>query len=272
MLSEKIGFVGAGQMAHALARGLVQAQLVPPAHFCFFDPVPDTARQFADQLAGAELAVGNAEVVGAADVVILAVKPQSLPAVMQQLSATPKEGKLFISILAGTSLQTLCQGLGTNRVIRVMPNTPCLVGCGASGYALGPDATAADGELVGRMFSAVGVAFQLEEASLDAVTGLSGSGPAYVYGIIEALSDGAVCVGLSRETATALAAQTVLGAAQMVLTTGEHPGVLKDRVTSPGGTTAAGLQVLERRAIRSALIDAVQAATQRSRELGRPSE
>ena len=149
-----------------------------------------------------------------------------------------------------------------------MPNTPCLVGKGASAFARGAGATAADGERVKQLLSAVGLAFELDEKLLDAVTGLSGSGPAFVYVMIEALSDGGVRTGLPRTIATQLAAQTVLGAAQMVLG-GEHPAVLKDRVASPGGTTIAGLQVLEDRGLRAALIAAVEAATERSKELGR---
>jgi pyrroline-5-carboxylate reductase len=149
-----------------------------------------------------------------------------------------------------------------------MPNTPCLVGASASGYSPGPTATEEDVALVDRLLNAVGRAFRLPESFLDAVTGLSSSGPAFVYVMIEALSDGGVRVGLPREVSTALAAQTVLGAAKMVLETGLHPGVLKDMVTSPGGTTIAGLHALERGRVRAALMDAVEAATRRSVELG----
>ena len=258
-------------MARALARGLVQSDLVPADRLLAFDPVSPAGQQFAEDVEGAQLAASNSALVAAADVVVLAVKPQSLPAVMLELAAAPKDDKLFISIVAGTRLSALCDGLDTSRVVRVMPNTPCLVGAGAAGYALGPGASTRDGELVGRLLEAVGVAFLLDEKLLDAVTGLSGSGPAYVYSIIEALSDGGVLMGLPREIAATLAAQTVLGAAQMVMASAEHPGVLKDRVASPAGTTIAGLQVLERKGIRSAMIDAVQAATERSRELGRSS-
>ncbi len=166
------------------------------------------------------------------------------------------------------SLATLCDRLSSERVVRVMPNTPCLLGVGASGYALGRGATPEDGALVGNLLRSVGVAFEVDESLLDGVTGLSGSGPAYVYTMIEALSDGGVRVGLPRATATSLAAQTVMGAAKMVLENPEHTGVLRDRVTSPGGTTIAGLQVLEQHGLRAALIDAVVAATERARQLG----
>ena len=157
------------------------------------------------------------------------------------------------------------------RLVRVMPNTPCLVGQGACGFCLGEKATDDDGRLVEQLLQSVGLAYQVEEKLLDAVTGLSGSGPAFVYTIIEALSDGGVRMGLPRQVATALAAQTVRGAAEMVLATGEHTGALKDRVTSPGGTTIAGIQALESGGLRAALMAAVEAATRRSTELGRGS-
>ncbi len=160
-------------------------------------------------------------------------------------------------------------GLGEAvRLVRVMPNTPCLIGEGACGYCLGDRATPEDGELVGKLLEAVGTAWQVEEKMLDAVTGLSGSGPAFVYVIIEALSDAGVRVGLPRHIAASLAAETIRGAVDMVLSTGEHPAVLKDRVASPGGTTIAGLQVMEEGALRATLIAAVEAATERSIELG----
>jgi pyrroline-5-carboxylate reductase len=166
-------------------------------------------------------------------------------------------------------LKLLIASLGSQaRLARVMPNTPCLVGAGASAYALGGAATAADGQLVARLLSTVGIAVELDESLLDAVTGLSGSGPAYVYQVIEALSDGGVLMGLPRDVATRLASQTVLGAAQMVMHTGEPPAVLKDAVASPGGTTIAGLHALESGGLRAALMNAVRAATLRSRELG----
>ena len=233
-----------------------------------FDPGEAAAQQFATEIADSRLVTSNAMVVRASHVVFVAVKPQSLPSVMQEVGGELNEDQLLVSIAAGVSLARLTAGFRTPRVVRVMPNTPCLVGRGASGYALGPGATAADGELVGSLLRAVGSAFAVEERLLDAVTGLSGSGPAFVYTMIEALSDGGVRMGLPRAVATALAAQTVQGAAEMVLTTGEHPAVLKDRVASPGGTTIAGLQALENHGLRAALMAAVEAATRRSVELG----
>ena len=176
---------------------------------------------------------------------------------------------MIISIAAGLPLAKLEGHLpGGARVIRVMPNTPALVGASATAYALGKAATAADGELAQQLFSSVGVAYQMRESLLDAVTGLSGSGPAYVYLVIEALSDGGVACGLPREVATRLAAQTVLGGAKMVLETGLHPGALKDMVTSPGGTTIEGLHELEKGGLRASLINAVRAAAEKSKRLG----
>ena len=211
----------------------------------------------------------NRQVAEAADILLLAVKPQQVAAVAEQLGGRLDSSKLLVSIAAGVRLRKLAELLQTERLVRVMPNTPCLVGCGASGYSLGSGATAADAELVRQLLESVGKAFLLsDEKLLDAVTGLSGSGPAFIYIIIEALSDGGVRMGLARDVASALAAQTVRGAAEMVLRTGEHPAALKDRVTSPGGTTIAGLQALDVGGIRASLMAAVEAATRRSAELG----
>jgi pyrroline-5-carboxylate reductase len=256
-------------MARALAKGFVNSGLVKAEQVVAADPVPAAAQQFVDEVAGASLAIGNAAVVSQASVIFLAVKPQSMPTVFTGLAGKTPPGKLFVSIAAGITLGKLTDGLKSDRVIRVMPNTPALVGEGASAYALGPGATAEDGQLVGQLLGAVGKAYVVDEKLLDAVTGLSGSGPAFVYVMIEALSDGGVRMGLPRDVAAALAAQTVKGAAAMVLETGEHTSVLKDRVASPGGTTIAGLQALEDRGLRGTLIAAVEAATRRSQELGK---
>ena len=258
-------------MARALATGFARADLTDGANIGVFDPIAQASEQFINAVSGAVVESSNRAVVDGADVIFLAIKPQSFSAVAKQLAGAPTEGKLFISILAGLPLQTLCGALGTDRVVRVMPNTPCLIGRGASGYAMGSGVTDEDGQLVEQLLSCVGVALRLDEPHLDAVTGLSGSGPAYVFTMIEALSDGGVRMGLPRAAATTLAAHTVLGAAQMVSEMDVHPAVLRDRVTSPGGTTIAGLQVLEQQGLRAALLDAVQAATERSRELGRSS-
>lgn len=267
MLNHTVGFIGSGQMARALAKGFVHAGLLHAERIVAFDPVAAALDQFRADCPGARKATSNIEVAQQADVLFLAVKPQSMSGVIQEL-AGKVNGKLIVSIAAGIPIARLAD-LKTDRLVRVMPNTPCLVGQGASAYCLSPGAAAADGELVGKLLSAVGVAFQVEEKHLDAVTGLSGSGPAFVYLVIEALADGGVRMGLPREVAAALAAQTVRGAAEMVLTQHEHPAVLKDRVASPGGTTIAGLAALEERGLRGALIAAVEAATRRSAELGK---
>jgi pyrroline-5-carboxylate reductase len=267
MLSESVGFIGAGQMATALGQGLVKAGLVSAGQLLASDPVPEARERFA-RTTGGRATADNGEVAAAADIVFLAVKPQQMGTVLSQLRGKLGAEKLVVSIAAGVRLAVLAEGLGQEvRVARVMPNTPCLVGKGACAYCLGDRATARDGELVRQMLGAVGLVYPVEEKLMDAVTGLSGSGPAFVYVMIEALADGGVRMGLPRQIAMGLAAQTLLGAAEMVLTTGDHPGVLKDRVASPGGTTIAGLQALEAGGLRAALIAAVEAATRRSIEL-----
>jgi pyrroline-5-carboxylate reductase len=268
MLSQRIGLIGAGQMATALGQGFVRAGLVPAENLLASDPVAEARRRFA-QATGGRTTDKNVEAAQQADVLLLAVKPQQMGRVTAELKGKIGDQQLVVSIAAGVRLATLADGLGRGvRLVRVMPNTPCLVSRGACGYCLGEMATSEDGRLVKQLLEAVGLAVEVDEKLLDAVTGLSGSGPAFVYVMIEALSDGGVRMGLPRVIATALAAQTVLGSAEMVLASGEHPGVLKDRVTSPGGTTIAGLQALEEGGLRAALMAAVEAATRRSMELG----
>jgi pyrroline-5-carboxylate reductase len=234
----------------------------------YFDPVERARREFGQAVGGAACCRSNQEVAEEADVIFLAVKPQNMAAVYADVGGWVQK-KLIVSIAAGIPLARLTEGLKTERVVRVMPNTPALVGQGAAGYALAKGATESDGELVKQLLSAVGRAYRVDEKLLDAVTGLSGSGPAFVYVVIEALSDAGVKMGLPRDVAAALAAQTVRGSAEMVLATGEHPAVLKDKVASPGGTTIAGLAALESHGLRAALIAAVEAATKRSQELGK---
>lgn len=266
-----VGFIGAGRMATALARGLLDAGFSSSDSLVACDVDPAARLRF-QELTGAQAAESADVVWDRSDVVVLAIKPQQMADVLADARSRVTGRHLVVSIAAGVPLRSIAAGLGDHvRIVRVMPNTPCLVGAGAAGFATGGAATAADGELVERLFSTVGIAIPLPEKLLDAVTGLSGSGPAFVYEIIEALSDGGVRVGLPRDVATRLAAQTVLGAARMVLETAEHPAVLKDAVTSPGGTTIAGLHALERGGLRGVLIDAVVAATERSAELGRSS-
>jgi len=263
-----IGFFGAGKMATALAGGFVRAGLVAPRAVIASD-VAEAARQAFAAETGAKTTASNIEVARAADVLFLAVKPDQAGAVLAEVREHFTADHLLISIAAGVPLAKLEAALPAgSRAIRVMPNTPALVGAAAAGFALGKSATAADGELAKRLLSAVGVAFPFKESLLDAVTGLSGSGPAYVYLFIEGLSDGGVAAGLPREAATKLAAQTVLGAAKMVLETGQHPGALKDMVTSPGGTTIEGLHELEKGKLRGTVMSAVRAATEKSKKLG----
>lgn len=263
-----IGFLGAGKMATALARGLVRAKLAEPANLFASDPIAAARDLFAKETGG-KAAASNIEVVKSAQVIFLSVKPDQTAAVLGDVRDSFSTEHLLLSIAAGVPIAKLEAALPAGaRVIRVMPNTPALVGESASAFALGKSATAADGELAQKLFSAVGVALQVKESLLDAVTGLSGSGPAYVYQFIEALSDGGVAAGLPRDVATKLAAQTVLGGAKMVLETGIHPGALKDQVTSPGGTTIEGLHELEKGKLRGTVISAVRAATEKSKKLG----
>jgi pyrroline-5-carboxylate reductase len=204
-----------------------------------------------------------------ADLIVLAVKPQVIEPLLDEIAPAVDAKKLVISIAAGVPIAAIAHKLGAGvRIVRTMPNTPALVGAGATALARGPHATDADLEQALSLFEAVGVAVVVEEHHLDAVTGLSGSGPAFVFMAIEALADGGVKVGLARPIAMALAAQAVMGSAKLVLETGEHPGRLKDQVTSPGGTSIAGVHALEQHGFRAALIAAVEAATKRSRELG----
>jgi len=263
-----IGFLGAGKMATALAKGFVRAGLVTAKQVMASDPSEAARASFAKE-AGAKTTTSNPAVVQFADVLVLAVKPDQVPGVLADIRDHFTARHLLISIAAGVPLAKLEAGLGAGaRLIRVMPNTPALVGASATAFALGKAALPSDGALAQKLFSAVGIAFQVKEALLDAVTGLSGSGPAYGYLFIEALSDGGVAAGLPRDVATKLAAQTVLGSAKMVLETGMHPGALKDMVTSPGGTTIEGLHELEKGKLRGTLISAVRAAAEKSKKLG----
>ena len=263
-----IGFLGAGKMAAALAKGFLSAGLVKPGQILASDPVPAARTAFA-AATGARATASNAGVAKFARLLVLAVKPGQVSEVLAEIRPQLTRRHLLVSIAAGVTIAQLEGHLGRGaRVIRVMPNTPALVGASASAYSRGRTATPADGALTQRLLGAVGIVFELKEALLDAVTGLSGSGPAYVYTIIEALSDGGVAAGLPREVATKLAAQTVLGGARMVLETGLHPGALKDMVTSPGGTTIEGLHELEKGKIRGVLISAVRAAAEKSKKLG----
>ncbi len=270
LLSMKLGFLGCGKMATALISGVVEAGVCEPGEILASDCAPAAVEALTAKT-GVTGVADNATLAARADALVLCVKPGDALDALKALreAGGALSGKLVISIVAGLSLSKLEAAAGAGvRVVRVMPNTPALIHQGAAAFATGGTATAEDAALVGRIFSAVGRAVPVKEALLDAVTGLSGSGPAYVYLMIEALADGGVLMGLPRDLALQLAAQTVAGAAGMVLETGLHPAVLRDQVTSPGGTTIAGLEALEAGAVRSGLIAAVRAATERSRELG----
>jgi pyrroline-5-carboxylate reductase len=263
-----IGFLGAGKMATALAKGFLRAQLVTPTDLMAADPSEPARKAFAAETRSKAIS-SNSEVVKFARVVILAVKPDQVLGVLGEIRAVLSEKHTLISIAAGMTLPRLEAALEEGaRVIRVMPNTPALVGSSASAFAVGDSALPQDAELAHELMSSVGIVFQVKEPLLDAVTGLSGSGPAYIYLVIEALSDGGVAAGLPRAMATQLAAQTVLGAAKMVLESGMHPGQLKDMVASPGGTTIEGIHVLEQGAIRGVFMNAVRTAADKAKRLG----
>lgn len=255
-------------MASALAAGFVRDH-VSAEQIYGFDPSESARRTFVETVGDGCTTTDSPEVLSSSDVVILAVKPQIMPAALEGLRPHMDPSQLVVSIAAGLTVATLEPLLLPNmRLVRVMPNTPCLIGRGVCGVSRGTQATAEDEEFVCALLNSVGLVERVPEKLLDAVTGLSGSGPAYVFQMIEALSDGGVKVGLPRDTATRLAAQTLAGAAEMVLETGQHPGALKDAVTSPGGTTIAAIHEMERGGVRAALINAVEASTKRSRELG----
>jgi pyrroline-5-carboxylate reductase len=264
-----LGFIGAGRMATALGTGCVEACLIPAGAILASDPVEAARAKFAAEIPGARLAANNAAVLAGADIIVLAVKPQMMSQVLAEIRPQVEPRHLLVSIAAGIGTTRLANGLpaGT-RLIRVMPNTPCLVGLGASCFARGPHATADDAALVERLLMSVGKAYEVEESQLDAVTGLSGSGPAFIYTAVEAMAAGGVAMGLPEGLSLELAAQTAAGAAAMVLQTGLSPAELRSQVTSPGGTTLAGLKALEERDGAGAFRAAVEAATRRSIELG----
>ncbi len=257
-------------MASALLRGVLGAGIIQPDCVWMSDCHAAAAESLASD-AGGHAVPSNAEVVAACDTLLLCVKPQDAVPVLTSLRGALK-GKLVASIAAGISLAVLEEAAGPGvRVVRVMPNTPALVQHAASAYALGKEAGAQDAAAIQRILSAVGFAAEVKESLLDAVTGLSGSGPAYGFLMIEALADGGVLMGLPRELSLKLAAQTLAGAAEMVLQTGQHPALLRDAVASPGGTTIAGIEALEAGGVRAGLVSAVRKAAERSRELGRIS-
>lgn len=253
-------------MATALAKGFLTAGRVTREGLSASDPVVAAREAFARETGGSVFGA-NDEVVAAANVLVIAVKPDQVTDLLKEIQGQLEKRHLLISIAAGVPLAKLEAAAPGARCIRVMPNTPALVGASASAYALGTEATRADAELAHRLLGSVGLALEVKEKLLDAVTGLSGSGPAYGFMMIEALADGGVAAGLPRDVAQRLAAQTLLGAAKMVLETGQHPGALKDAVCSPGGTTIEAVHELEKGGLRATLIGAVRAAADKARRL-----
>jgi pyrroline-5-carboxylate reductase len=264
----KLGVIGCGKMGTALVGGAIRSGAVAAGDVVGVDPVDEARRHFTATTG----ATCSAEIsaIAECDVVLLCTKPHDVPTALRAVgAANGGQPVLVISIAAGITLAAIEEAAAAStRVIRAMPNTPALVGHGAAAFCTGSRATREDAATATLLLGSTGLALEVPERLMDAVTGLSGSGPAYVYLVIEALADGGVRCGLPRADAQKLAVQTVLGAAAMVAGTGEHPAVLKDMVTSPGGTTIAGLAELEARGLRSALIEAVTAATRRAKELG----
>ncbi|MBA3453440.1 MAG: pyrroline-5-carboxylate reductase [Deltaproteobacteria bacterium] len=269
LASHTIGFIGAGNMAEALIRGLVRGGHIGADRVHASGPRRERLEELRTAYA-IHVSTDNREVARTAGVVVLAVKPQILDKVLAEIGDQLKPGTLVISIAAGVDTEAIETAVAEGvRVVRAMPNTPALVGAGATAISAGRHASESDLATAKALFDAVGITVTLDESHLDAVTGLSGSGPAYIFLILEALSDAGVKVGLSRRNAQRLAAQTMMGSAKMLLETSEHVGHLKDMVTSPGGTAIAGLHTLEEGGLRTTLINAVETATKRARELGR---
>ena len=264
----KLSCIGSGKMGTALLKGIVTRGLCAAEDITISDPSAEAVAAATAVVPGLKVCSSNTEAVRGADAVLMCVKPPGIVPLIESLRGLPST--LLISIAAGITLERMeAAAAGQHRVVRVMPNTPALIGQGAAAYAPGAGAAKADCALTEQLLGAVGTVTRVAEKLLDAVTGLSGSGPAYVYTIIEALADGGVLEGLTKAQALQLAAQTVAGAAGMVLQTGEHPAVLRDQVTSPGGTTIAAQATLEAKGLRSALIEAVRTASARARELGK---
>jgi pyrroline-5-carboxylate reductase len=267
MIDRSIAFLGAGNMATAILKGLVRAG-VPRERISATTRREEKKAQLEAEYS-VRVSLDNVATAREAEVIVLAVKPQALDKILKEIAPAIDRTKLVVSVAAGVPIAAIERRLGAGaRIVRAMPNTPCLVGLGATALSAGEHATAEDLEVASALFKSVGITTVVDEYLLDAVTGLSGSGPAYIFLIIEALSDAGVKVGLSRHVALALATQTVLGSAKLQQETGMHPGSLKDQVTSPGGTAIAGLHTLEAGGLRTTLIDAVEAATRRAKQLG----
>jgi len=270
MLKNKtIAVIGAGHMAGALIGGMIKSKLVPAKSIVAARRSPEPLAELQKKW-GVRTSTDNKKAVVGADIVILAVKPQMAKKVLEELAGRVTKDQLVVSVMAGITTASISKALRVDGpVVRAMPNTPCLVDAGATAIAAGQRAGKEELDLAEAVFGAVGLVVTLPESALDAVTGLSGSGPVYIYMAIEAMIDGGVKMGIPRAIAAKLAAQTVFGAAKLVLETGKHPAVLKDEVTTPGGTAITAIHVLESKGLRSVLIDGVEAATKRSQELSR---
>ena len=263
----RLGVIGCGKMGSALIKGAVIKGAIQGDEVMVFDTFRESAEVLSKQV-GAQISNSSNNLVRNSEAVLLCVKPQDIISLTSSIDRD-RDGILFISIAAGVKIHDLEKSLlKEDRVIRVMPNTPAMIGKGASAQSRGTNAIESDTQFVANLLNAVGVTLEVPEKQLDAVTGLSGSGPAYIYTVIEAMADGGVLVGLPKDQSLMLAAQTVSGAAEMIINSKEHPAKLRDQVSSPGGTTIAGLAALESGKLRSTLIEAVQAATKRSQELG----
>ena len=269
LFSRKITFIGTGNMGEALLAGLLKAKLTKPENIMATD-IRIERQKFVQEKWKVNTTSDNIKAVKFADIIVFCVKPQTISQVITEIHSVIKSDQLIISILAGIQTQTINKTIGKNNpIIRAMPNIPATVDEGATGICLGDYAEEIHKEIAQTIFKAVGEVEVVQESQMDTITGLSGSGPAYIYMIIEALTDGGVLMGLSREIATRLATQTVLGSAKLVRETGIHPAVLKDQVTTPGGSTISAIQELEGHGLRPMLISAVETATKKSRELSR---
>ena len=268
-LKTSIALIGAGQMGKALAQGFCNSGECDPSEIIAYDPSEASIESLVHAIPGVRMTQTATEATQAARYVILAVKPQHAADLCEEVQSAVQDETIIISIIAGLPTSWLSHALKTSRIVRVMPNTPCLIGQGVSAITFPPDLKTSDVNIIQRLFATVGVVHQVQESMLDAVTAVSGSGPGYVALLIDALADGGVQAGLPRQLALDLAVQTFAGTASLIAETGDHPAVIKDRVSSPGGTTVAGLSVLERQGVRGALADAVAAAAARSSALAR---
>lgn len=263
----KIGFIGGGAIAEAITSGILKAKLIT-SNNVFIAEHKAVRCEYLQEQYKVNASVDASGFMDKVDILFLAIKPQAACSAIESIYSITKDNTLIVSVVAGLTIQSLESYFKNQPVIRVMPNTPVAVGEGMSAIVLGAKAATEHGDLIEKIFNAIGKAVIVKENVMDAVTGLSGSGPGYGFVIIDALADAGVKVGLPRQTAIMLAAQTLLGTAKMVLDSGKHPAQLRDMVTSPGGTTIAGIHVLEKNALRSALIDAVEAATIKSKAMG----